>query len=141
MTVIMSMKMGNMSFLMKMLRKLTQNGLIALKEMTVSKVVGHIATRGHRCLILPKFHCELNPIERVWCRAKLYARNQCDYTFQHLRRTVQPALDSVTTDDVRKYFRTFRDYKESYKQKLGVVEAEEEVKTHKSHCRIFSPNS
>ena len=115
MTVIMSMKMGNMSFLMKMLRKLTQNGLIALKEMTVSKVVGHIATRGHRCLILPKFHCELNPIERVWCRAKLYARNQCDYTFQHLRRTVQPALDSVTTDDVRKYFRTFRDYKEAYK--------------------------
>ena len=49
------------------------------------KVENHIATRGPRCLFPPKFHCELNPIERVWCRAKLYARNQCDYTFQHLR--------------------------------------------------------
>ena len=106
-----------------------------------SKVENHIATRGHRCLFLPKFHCELNPIERVWCRAKLYARNQCDYTFQHLHQTVQPALDSVTTDDVRKYFRTFRDYIEAYKKNLGVVEAEEEVKIYKSHRHIFSPNS
>ena len=29
-----------------------------------------IESRGHICVFLPKFHCELNPIERVWCHAQ-----------------------------------------------------------------------
>ena len=29
---------------------------------------------GHRCLFLPKYHCELNWIERYWGAAKKYAR-------------------------------------------------------------------
>lgn len=29
-----------------------------------------IEDRGHLCLFLPKFHCELNPIEMVWEQAK-----------------------------------------------------------------------
>ena len=27
--------------------------------------------RGHQCVYLPKFHCELNPIERCWHGAML----------------------------------------------------------------------
>ena len=26
----------------------------------------YITDKGHWCLFLPKFHCELNPIEWVW---------------------------------------------------------------------------
>ena len=26
----------------------------------------YIEGRGHICMFLPKFHCELNPIEMVW---------------------------------------------------------------------------
>ena len=26
------------------------------------------------CLFYPKFHCELSPIERVWCRSKKHTR-------------------------------------------------------------------
>ena len=33
-----------------------------------------ITSRSHICLFFPKFHCELNAIERVWCHAKNYAR-------------------------------------------------------------------
>ena len=29
-----------------------------------------IEGRGHMCIYIPKFHCELNPIERCWCQAK-----------------------------------------------------------------------
>lgn len=29
-----------------------------------------VTGRGHMCLFLPPFHCELNPIERCWCQAK-----------------------------------------------------------------------
>jgi len=31
----------------------------------------HIESQGHICMFLPKFHCELNPIEMYWGWAKL----------------------------------------------------------------------
>ena len=30
----------------------------------------YVESRGHICMYYPKFHCELNPIERVWCQSK-----------------------------------------------------------------------
>ena len=38
-----------------------------------------------QAMFVPKFHPELNPIERVWGRAKVYARNHCNYSFQAYR--------------------------------------------------------
>jgi transposase len=37
-----------------------------------------IEKRGHICLFLPKFHCELNPIEMVWAQIK---RRKCSLKF------------------------------------------------------------
>ena len=31
----------------------------------------YLVKRGHIVLFIPKFHCELNPIERVWGQAKV----------------------------------------------------------------------
>ena len=54
-------------------------------------------------MFIPKFHCEINPIERVWCSAKQYTRAHCDYTFQGLKAIINEALDSVNVDMMRKY--------------------------------------
>ena len=36
--------------------------------------------RGHKVIMIPKFHCELNPIERVWGQAKRYSRAYTNFT-------------------------------------------------------------
>ena len=43
---------------------------------------------GHRVLFYPKFHCELNFIERYWCQAKWFARENFGYDFEALKATV-----------------------------------------------------
>ena len=40
-----------------------------------TKVETMVAARSHRCIFIPKYHCELNPIERVWGHAKQYTRS------------------------------------------------------------------
>lgn len=34
-----------------------------------TKVKEMVLNQGHILMFIPKFHCELNPIERVWCYA------------------------------------------------------------------------
>ena len=49
-------------------------------------------TARHLCLFLPKFHCELNWIERFWGASKAYCRKHCLYTLPGLRETVPLSL-------------------------------------------------
>ena len=44
-----------------------------------------VRSRGHICLYLPKYHCELNPIERNWCHAKKISRQYVNGTIVKLR--------------------------------------------------------
>ena len=60
---------------------------------------------GHSVLFYPKFHCELNFIERYWCQAKWFARENCGYDFEALKTTVPEALASVTNASIRGFYR------------------------------------
>ena len=42
--------------------------------------------------MLPKFHCELNPMERRWGRSKWYTRRHCNSSLKTLRKVVLVAL-------------------------------------------------
>ena len=68
-----------------------------------------LTDKGHLALFLPKFHCELNPIERVWGEAKRYNRKYTNITLQQLRNMLPDALDSVSATTIRKYVKKARD--------------------------------
>ena len=91
--------------------------------------------------MLPKFHCELNPIERVWAEAKRYSKAYCKYSSKNLRNVIPPALDSVTLESMQKHFRKVRHYMFAYLEGVpGGSELEKLVKDYKkaikSHRRI-----
>ena len=99
----------------------------------------YIKRRGHVAIFVPKFHCELNPIERVWGQSKRYCRAYTNFTLPKLREILHPALDSVSVDLIRKYFRKIRDYERAYNEGVKAGrEVEEAVKKYKSHRRVFS---
>ena len=96
---------------------------------------------GHACLFIPKFYCEVNPIERCWAQAKRYTRAYCNYNIVGLRRNVMPALDSVAPENIQNYFRNAKNYMFGYL--LGHVaglDLEKLIKRYskefKSHRRI-----
>ena len=97
--------------------------------------------RGHCCLFLPKFHCEINPIERCWAQAKRFTRSHCNYTIGSLRKNVPEGLDSVSVENIQNYYRKVRHYMFGYLLGFaGGPDLEEQVKkmkkVYKSHRRV-----
>ena len=69
------------------------------EKTVVEKVVEE---RGHICIFIPKFHCELNPIERVWCHAKKHVRANSNGTVPRLRKLVPKSLSTVDVTLIKK---------------------------------------
>ena len=98
--------------------------------------------RGHMCIFYPKFHCELSPIERVWCQSKKHTLAYADGTITRLRKIIVPeGLDSVSVEQIKKFFRTCRDYERAYREGGNGREVEERVKVYKSHRRVYNQHS
>lgn len=94
--------------------------------------------RGHRCLFLPKFHCELNPIECAWGASKFTCRRECDYSFPHLKERVPRSLDEIPISTIRRWFRLTDRFRDSYKRGLVGRLADFAVRKYKSHRRLPS---
>ena len=63
-----------------------------------------IVGQGMEILFYPKFHCELNFIERFWSSVKKYARDHCTYSFDGLKKTIPAAVHSVSNATINNYF-------------------------------------
>ena len=92
-----------------------------------------ILEAGHRCIFYPKFHCELNYIERYWGAAKKYARENCNYSWSSLQRVVPAALESVDITTIRKFARKAWRYMDLYRKGITGKLAEYTAKKYKSH--------
>ncbi|KAI7954431.1 hypothetical protein MJO28_004831 [Puccinia striiformis f. sp. tritici] len=66
-----------------------------------------IEDAGHACLFLPKFHCELNPIELFWSYIKQAYRKQSHLckTFPQSKALFEEIRKSCPLISIRKYFR------------------------------------
>ncbi|CAB4491800.1 unnamed protein product [Rhizophagus irregularis] len=92
-----------------------------------------ILEAGHLCIFYPKFHCELNFIERYWGAAKRYTCENCDYSWSSLQRVVPVALESVDTIMIRKFARKAWRYMDLYRNGITGKLAEYAAKKYKSH--------
>ena len=74
---------------------------------------------GYQVLFIPKSDCELNPIERVWDQAKVYTRKFTNFSLILLRKVLNPALDSVSTDTIIKTSEDPRIRESLHRRKIG----------------------
>ena len=93
-----------------------------------------LESRAHIAVFLPKFHCELNGIERVWGHSKCTTRAYCDYTIMLLCKNVPHSLDSIPIETIqgticwveiyqgRKWEKTVRKFNKEYKSHRRVGE-------------------
>ncbi|CAB1119031.1 unnamed protein product [Ectocarpus sp. CCAP 1310/34] len=91
---------------------------------------------GGVALMLPKFHCELNPIELVWGRSKWWVRRNCKYTIACLRENVSKSygVHNLSLDIVQKFCRKVANFHAVYDAGLTgaeAVEAQEKCKSHR----------
>jgi hypothetical protein len=97
-----------------------------------------IERHGHLAAFLPKDHPELNPIEYVWGRSKMYARAKCSYSLPALRTMIPECLgpDVITDEIVWKFFRRVDRIMDAYRSGDTYGTPEFKNKVYKSHRRV-----
>ncbi|KAF8599613.1 hypothetical protein BDV93DRAFT_449148 [Ceratobasidium sp. AG-I] len=95
-----------------------------------------VEAAGHKCILLPKFHCELNPIEMYWGYAKHKFRKDCNGSFLTAKQLVPKCLDACSIITIRRFFHKSWRYMESYRNGLTGVLAEQAEKKYTSHRKV-----
>ncbi|KAF8585068.1 hypothetical protein K439DRAFT_1344462, partial [Ramaria rubella] len=95
-----------------------------------------IEAAGHQCIFLPKFHCELNPIEPVWGFARHEFSELADGTFATAQREVSICLDKCGTIIIWRFFCKCYQYMDAYRKGLSGKEADHAVRKYKSHHKV-----
>jgi hypothetical protein len=101
------------------------------------RIVNLIEAAGHQVMFLPKFHCELNPIELVWSMIKTQFRKEGGRsTIAGAREALKRAMAAPTPDQIRACFRHCWRYQHAYEKGMNPQQAVSAMKKYKSHRRI-----
>eukprot|EP00047_Mylnosiga_fluctuans_P022322 m.117949 g.117949 ORF g.117949 m.117949 type:complete len:433 (-) comp9218_c1_seq1:3068-4366(-) len=95
--------------------------------------------QGVRVIFLPKFHCEMNPIEYLWGFSKRIVRGHCPLRFEDLKRFVYESLASCDLSTIRRFVARFWRFTHAYSQGLEYTLASYAVKKYSGHRRIPLP--
>lgn len=85
-----------------------------------------------------KYHCKLNHIEYFWCNIKQWARKNCHYTLDNLRRCVPQVLASVFTKIILAHYYHYRRKIDLY-QKVIIYDSST-WKTYTTHHKPTNKN-
>lgn len=87
--------------------------LKAFKE-ELNKVEKIFKRAGHMCIFLPRYHPELNAIERYWGYIKYLLRLYCEYSLPHMLKLIPGTLSGVPLGFIRAWSRVTWLYLEDY---------------------------
>jgi len=91
-----------------------------------------IEAAGHLCIILPKFHCELNFIEYFGGAIKQWIHEHCDYTFVTLQVNMPQALASVDALLIRKWQNHMMWWMDAYWARLNAKDVQMSIQAFSS---------
>jgi hypothetical protein len=95
-----------------------------------------VEDRGHIIIYYPKYHCELNFIEKIWGYVKAKTRVICDYSAQGLLVAVPQVLEDVPLSFVRRVYRKCLRFADGYRRGLEGPLLEYASRKFSSHRRI-----
>ena len=94
-----------------------------------------------KIVFVPKYHCELNPIEGFWCYVKQYVRKRTDQKFETMQVLIYEGIESFKNCDLNKklwnrYWKAISLYNQDYSyekvlQTLFGAKSYDKVKHHK----------
>ncbi|KIL54192.1 hypothetical protein M378DRAFT_188729 [Amanita muscaria Koide BX008] len=102
----------------------------------MSSLESLIVGAGHLCLFLPKFHCELNPIEMYWGWVKYRYRQVPKPRFDDAKKAAIKALDECPSDVIRKFINRSWRFVSAYRIGLKGKAAAWAVRKYKGHRAI-----
>ncbi|KAJ3004691.1 hypothetical protein NUW54_g4694 [Trametes sanguinea] len=95
-----------------------------------------IEKAGHACIFLPKFHCELNPIEMYWGWCKYRYREVIKKNFEEAKQLAHRVLDSCPTDVIRRFINKSWRFMSAYRKGLTGQAAAWAVRKQKQHRQV-----
>ena len=118
-----------------------------LRYLQVSRLEQLAGKYGITIKFCPKFHCELNCIEGLWCSQKMYVRRNTDQTYNTMLKLIVESRENFRDKEIylkllRRFWKCLLAYKDgqSYAQVMKMffsVKCEGMVK---SHTRISNSN-
>ncbi|KAJ3524344.1 hypothetical protein NMY22_g11041 [Coprinellus aureogranulatus] len=102
----------------------------------ISELEKMIVARGHLCMFLPKFHCELNPIEMFWGWVKYRYRQEAKHNFEAAKQAAMKWLRACPLDVIRRFINRSWRFTQAYELGLTEKAAAWAVRKYKGHRSI-----